>query len=80
MIKSLFAEPSFVLDHFEVLQQFPVNASHIEMLDNDLLSIWHTSNEGVEQVDTYEWQQLEYRFKHNPSKWAIMLLYLLSYI
>jgi len=80
MLISLSSEPSFVLDHFEVLQQFPLNASHIEMLDKDVLSIWHTNSEGVEQVDTYEWQQLENSFKHNPSKWAIMRLYLLSYI
>lgn len=64
-----------MLQNFQLLQQLPLNISRFEMLQlpgqnsqQDLLGIWHTSKDGVQQRDVFDWQSREQIFKHNPGK------------
>ncbi|KAM8711091.1 hypothetical protein ACLKA7_000254 [Drosophila subpalustris] len=66
-VQERLTTPSFLLENFELLQQLPLNASAIEMLDTeDALAIWHGNMSGRQQVDVFAWQQREERFRHNP--------------
>ncbi|KAH8384888.1 hypothetical protein KR093_011414 [Drosophila rubida] len=79
-VQQRLTDPSFMLENLKLLQQLPLNASHLEVLGQDALAIWHANSQGEQQVDVYEWQQSEGRFRHNPGKWATMLLYLVLYL
>ncbi|KAH8299952.1 hypothetical protein KR044_007877 [Drosophila immigrans] len=66
-VQQRLTEPLFVLENFRLLQQIPLNASHLEVLGQDCLAIWHTNSRGDQQADGYDWQQSEGKFRHNPN-------------
>ncbi|KAH8418592.1 hypothetical protein KR222_003032 [Zaprionus bogoriensis] len=74
-VQQRLTDATYVLDNFELVQFLPLNASHLELLKfadqdagQDLLGIWHTNGEGVQQQDVYNWQPSQQSFKHNPGK------------
>lgn len=67
--------PSFVLESFALLQQLPLSASRLELLQEpnsktEVLAIWH-KHQDLEQVNTYAWQSQEQQFVYNASKSVI---------
>lgn len=64
-----------MLQNFQLLQQLPLNISRLEMLQlpgqnsqQDLLVIWHTNKDGIQQRDVFDWQGHDQSFKYNPGK------------
>ncbi|XP_030242675.1 uncharacterized protein LOC108653218, partial [Drosophila navojoa] len=70
-VQQRLTAPSFVLEGFALLQQLPLNASRLELLqepssNTEVLAIWHRYQD-MEQLNAYAWQSEEQKFMYNAS-------------